>query len=116
RIDPAGKVTAFAEKLRMPVYVAVDASTGDVYVSSTGTFNDLAQSITKITPDGVQSKFASTTDVKSPMGLGVDADHNVYVACNQDGAVKKIAADGAVSVFATGLKYPNALAVEVGHH
>ena len=58
-------------------------------------------SISKITPDGTSTTFATDSLFNCPNGLTIDPDNNLY-ACNfSDGRVFKITPTGEVSVFTT---------------
>jgi sugar lactone lactonase YvrE len=90
-----------------PQGIAVDAS-GVIYVSEVNT-----DRLRKISPDGVVTKMAGLTDIPGsvdgplavarfshPIGLAVDAGHNLYVADSGNNTIRKIAASGAVSTVA----------------
>ncbi|HYM59277.1 MAG TPA: IPT/TIG domain-containing protein, partial [Thermoanaerobaculia bacterium] len=62
---------------------------------------------------GDRDGSASVAQFKSPVAVAYDASRNlIYVADTQSDSVKKIAADGTVSTFATGLANPMGLAVD----
>lgn len=121
RITPAGVVTTFAgvagqsgstdgtgsaARFDVPLGVAVDR-VGNVYVTSNiGT-------VRKITPAGVVTTLAGspgaigyadgpgrTARFAIPNGLAVGADGTVYVADQENGAIRQIAPDGTVSTLA----------------
>jgi sugar lactone lactonase YvrE len=68
---------------------------GNIYVSSSST-----NSISKITPEGVQSIFVpSSAGLNNPMGIKIDSDGNLFVADSGNSEIKKITPDGIVSTF-----------------
>lgn len=122
KVTPAGEVTTFAGKagaagstdgtgaaalFNGPGSLAFDAA-GNLYVADSG--NNI---IRKISPKGVVSTIAGTagqagfTDgggaaarFRNPSGVASDPAGNVYVADNFNHAIRKIAADGAVTTLA----------------
>ncbi len=101
-----------------PSSVAVDGS-GNVYVTDNNT-------IRKVTPAGVVSTLAgqagksgrtngtgSAARFNGPCSVAVDGSGNVYVADNNNGAIRKVTPGGVVSTVATGvLVSPRAVAVD----
>jgi len=73
------------------------ASTGDIYVSN-------GASISRVTPDGDVSIFAS--GFASTNGSRFDSKGNLFVAEYQGNAVRKITPEGVVTTFASGLNGP----------
>ena len=101
KVSSTGEVTQFANsKLYYPVGVAVD-SKSNVYVSNCGVDPTGKSTITKITPDGTTSKFASSTAFDCPNGLTVDENDNLYTCNYNNGKVFKINTDGSVELIAT---------------
>jgi sugar lactone lactonase YvrE len=123
KITPAGVTTTFAgaaanfDFVLPPLYVgqpwtyagavATDA-TGNVYVADT--FNE---TIRKITPVGVVTTLAGTTQVKGhadgsgtaarfvdPQGIATDSDNNVFVADTGNNTVRRITSAGVVTTLA----------------
>ncbi len=122
KISPEGVVTTFAgsgipgyvngagssAQFNLPYGIAVDAS-GNVYVSSQEN-----HSIRKILPDGTVSTLAGSlsgtsgfldsigtnTLFKSPSGISVDAEGNVYVADFGNNKIRKILPDGTTTTLA----------------
>ncbi|MEK6152734.1 IPT/TIG domain-containing protein [Flavobacteriaceae bacterium 3-367] len=85
--------------------VAVDGE-GNVYVADTGNHK-----IRKVTPSGVVSTLAGSTQgfadgtggnaqFKSPEGVAVDANGNVYVADSFNNKIRKVTSNGSVSTLA----------------
>src|SRR5262245_14898016 len=91
-----------------PRGMAFDA-TGNLFVA-----NPEAGTVTKFTPDGRDSTFAS--ELVHPFGLAFDSTGNLFVADVQDdpksGVILKFSPDGSRSTFATGLTHPLGLAFD----
>ena len=96
---------------------------GDIVMDSHGNLflsEIYSHVIRKITPAGVVSTFAGTTNTSGfhdntgtsaqfnrPSGLTIDAFDNLYVADNQNNAIRRITPAGVVSTFvSTDLNYP----------
>jgi len=122
KIAPGGVVTTIAgtpgasgsadgpatmAQFNLPWGVAVDAN-GNVYVGDTSNCT-----IRRITPAGMVSTFAGTPGVRGyadgigsaaqffyPAGLAVDGSGNVYVADEDNFAIRKITPDGVVTTLA----------------
>jgi len=98
--------TGSTARFTAPYGVCVDA-TGNVYVADSG-----SNRIRKITPSGETSTYAGavspgSTDgttinarFRSPRGLAIDANGNVFVADTSNNTIRKIATDGTVSTIA----------------
>jgi DNA-binding beta-propeller fold protein YncE len=97
RIDRNGKATPLVTRgLNRPVGIAIDKQTGAIHVT-----NCRANTIVKITPDGVVSAFASSELFNCPYGASFDRAGNLYVVNYQDNRMLRIDPDGAVTPFAT---------------
>lgn len=128
KITPAGVVTTFAgisgepgsvdatgtaAKFDSPQGIAIDSG-GNLFVADTGN-----HTIRKITPAGVVTTLAGLAGVTGntdgigsaarfnrPRKLALDTPGNLYVTEAGNNDVRKITAAGAVSTFATNLKFP----------
>jgi hypothetical protein len=105
RITPGGSVSIFATAVDNPDGLAFDRS-GNLFVA-----NYYAQTISKITPDGTVSTFASLSSGRLT-ALAFDAAGNLYVVCLDGYVIQKITPGGSISTFATGEVWPNDLAFD----
>ncbi len=91
--------------LSIPIFEAFDSS-GNLYVA-----NNSAGTISKITPAGVVTTFAS--GLSNPSGLAFDSSGNLYVTNYAANTISKITPGGVVSTFvASGLNGPAGLAFD----
>lgn len=116
KIAPDGTSSIFASGLAGPLYgIAIDSSTGNIYVSEQNLNDTTNSSILRFTPAGVMSTFAT---VNSPGGLVFDASHNLFATVavagtggSADGGINEISPTGVVTSFvSTGLADPIGLA------
>ena len=117
---PTGVQSIFASGLNHPRGVASDHS-GNLFVA-TATFDGSAYhgAIVKITPDGVQSTFATLSEQNfEPEGVAFDLAGNLFVMAINDSdpnfasTIFKFTPNGVQSTFATGLtNYPRGLAFD----
>ncbi len=115
KITPQGVMTTFASGLTGDLYgVAVDQSTGNVFVSEI--LNDTSNSlILKFTPGGIMTTFAT---LAAPGGLVFDTNHNLFVtlasgggAAGAVGGINEVSPAGVVTpVVSTGMSDPVGLA------
>ena len=107
KVDSTGAVSLFATMPggSAPQGLAFDGS-GNLYAA-----NVYANQISKITPGGAVSFFAT---VSTPGGLAFDGNGNLYAADFVDGQIDIITPAGAVSLFATlpGGSFPTGLAFD----
>ena len=87
--------------LFLPVFTQATASdaAGNLYIAG---HNGGDYTITKITPAGTSSVFASGASLGNAEGLAFDNLGNLYVATHLGGTIVKITSDGTQSVFAGG--------------
>lgn len=116
KIATDGTSSIFASGLTGQLYgVAIDSSTGNIYVSDQNLNDATNSSILRFTPAGVMSTFAT---INSPGGLVFDASHNLFVTYSFAGAggsavggINEISPTGVVTSFvSTGLADPIGLA------
>jgi DNA-binding beta-propeller fold protein YncE len=97
KIDRTGHATLLtASGLRGPVGIAIDRSTGELYVA-----NCNGNTIARIGGDGVASTFAQGDLLKCPNGIVFDSMDTLYVVNFRDNHMLKIDRSGHVSLFAT---------------
>ncbi|QTE36360.1 DUF6443 domain-containing protein [Mucilaginibacter gossypii] len=108
-VPAAGQTSTFAgitDNFNQPLGATVDAS-GNVYIAEGG-----SHVIRKITPAGQVSVFAgsysqgftngtgTSASFYHPVGLSADASGNIYVADEDNNAIRKITPAGVVTTFA----------------
>ncbi len=107
---------ATSSDLRGPGGLAVDAG-GNLYIADTAN-----NPVERVTPGGVLSIIAGTgsagaptpgpatsSDLRAPQGVAVDAGGHLYIADTDNKLVEKVAPDGTLSLFAgTGAYAPPA--------
>jgi len=103
---PGGVATAFASGFTYnnAQGLTCDAA-GNLYVADRS-----ANTVSKVTPDGTVSVFAS--GFSSPTKMTFDTAGNLYVANTGNGSVSKVTAAGVVSTFASGFSGPFGLAFD----
>ena len=91
-------VFASGSPLDAPEEMVFD-SLGNMY-----TTNRNGNTVTKITPAGVKTTFASGAGslLNKPIGLAIDGSNNLYVANENGGTITKLTPDGVASTFSTG--------------
>ena len=87
KIAPSGSSSTFAEGFEGASGNAID-SKGNFYQS-----NIRGSYITRITPDGKQSKLTSE-GIQSPVGIAVDEQDTLYVANCGSASIQKVTSDG----------------------
>jgi sugar lactone lactonase YvrE len=106
----APSITPFATGFNAPEGMAFDAN-DNLYVA-----NYLGDSISKVTPDGEVSTFASgfpTNGFTSyPSGLAFDAAGNLYVALIGNNSVSKVTPDGTISTDVPTMNSPSGVAFD----
>lgn len=108
-LGPQDGVPATAASLLWPYSVAVDA-TGSVYIAEAAKHD-----VRKVTPDGVIHTVAGTgtagyllgpgrdarlSELNGPTGVVADAAGNLYIADFENSAVRRVDAQGKISLFA----------------
>lgn len=97
KIDRTGHATLLtASGLRGPVGIAIDRTTGELYVA-----NCNGNTIARIGGDGVAWTFAQGDLLKCPNGLVFDSTGTLYVVNYRDNHMLKVDRSGHVSLFAT---------------
>ena len=89
-----------------PTGIVLD-SNGNVY-----TANSSANNVTKITPTGVSSVYASTGAGSSPRDIAIDGSGNIYTANYDSANVTKINTSGTPTLFANTGSTPNSIAID----
>ncbi|HMB90616.1 MAG TPA: SMP-30/gluconolactonase/LRE family protein [Rhodothermales bacterium] len=107
RVTPEGQRSVFATGFVGASGNAFDAQ-GNLYQS-----NIADRRISKVTPDGIVSTFA-TTGILAPVGIAVDSQDNVFVANCGDHTIRKITPDGTSTAFASSALFacPNGLTID----
>lgn len=97
-VTPSGDVSTFASVKSGPSGIVSDKE-GNLYISHYGTGNGTGNSVTKITPDGTASDFASGGTINVPVATAIDDEGNLYVSNLFDGRLTKITPEGEQSLF-----------------
>ena len=115
-----GIVSTIATGLNAPAGIVYDSVSASLYVTNSG-----ANTILKMSTTGTYSVYAGSGTAaltngtgaaaafSLPNGIAVDASGNIYVADQTNNAVRKIAAGGIVSTFATGFNAPRGVDVDI---
>jgi sugar lactone lactonase YvrE len=106
RFTSAGVESTFASGLVAPTGLAFSGA-GDLFVMEQNGLKEGGNEITKITPEGVKSVYASTLGY----GLAFDSAGNLYEAEWVSGNINKFTPDGSRSTFASGIRFPWGLAI-----
>ena len=85
--------------------ISANAASGDLFVS-----NFLDGTISRFTPGGLQSTFAS--GLNSPSGLAFDKAGNLFEADSGSNSILRITPNGTKTIFASGLNFPRGLAFD----
>ena len=111
KVTPGGTTSVFATGSFVydPSAMAFD-SAGNMFVSNYQNASGGNGFISKFTPAGVGSMFASS-GLFGPAGLAFDTGGNLFVANNTGGKITKFTPGGAASTFATGLNDPAFIAI-----
>ena len=87
----------------------------NLYVSNSGSSGSLSNTVLKITPSGVGSKYlVQGNGIRRPKGLAFDSATNLYVASSGNGTIYKFSPTKVRTVFATGLSTPTSIAIYPG--
>ncbi len=96
KVSSTGTVSTFATPPgSITTGLAFDSS-GNLYVAENG-----SDQISKVTPGGVASLFATLPGGSNPQGLAFDSSGNLYAADVTSNQISKITPGGTVSLFAT---------------
>ncbi len=102
QITPGGVQTVFAPGMDFPVGITFDSS-GDLFVANSANNNPGQGYITKITPDGTQSTFASGL---TPQAVAFNSAGDLFEADYRSGNIYEFTPDGTRSTFASGFSFP----------
>lgn len=107
KVTPQGEVSVFATGLNGPSGNAFDAE-GNLYQS-----NLRDNTISKITPSGAVSTFA-TTGINGPVGIAINGDGTLYVTNCGNNTVQQVTASGVSTLFATSTLFscPNGITLD----
>lgn len=98
KITPEGQVSTFvSEGISAPVGIVVDDQ-DNLYVCNCG--GPFANTIRKVTPEGVSTQFAGGSIFRCPNGITIDTAGNLYVSNFNNGNVIRITPEGQTGVFA----------------
>jgi hypothetical protein len=93
RITPAGTSGTIAAITNgTPSGVAVDSTTGNIYVAVDAAAGSGASSVAKVTPLGVVSTIVA--GLQNPVAVAVDGSGNVYVGDNQSNTISEFSSGG----------------------
>lgn len=112
RVRPDGSAKVFASRtaaLKTNPFGLVFDNQGDLYVSDNA--NNNGTTISRITPDAVATTFAGGLS-GPPLALTIDAAGNLYVGLNVGNQINRVARDGTVLAYATGVNRPFGLAFD----
>ena len=94
RIDQAGNVTTFNSNVFGPIGIVIDDS-GTLTVA-----NCSANTLSRITPQGVATQFSASAVYSCPNGMTSDSAGNLYVINFNDGRIFRVAQNGTPTLFA----------------
>jgi DNA-binding beta-propeller fold protein YncE len=97
KVDRTGHTSVLtASGLRGPVGIAIDPTSGDLYVANCNN-----NTVVRIGADAVTSTFATSPLLKCPNGIVFDSSGMLYVVNFRDNHMLKIDRSGQVTLFAT---------------
>jgi DNA-binding beta-propeller fold protein YncE len=94
-ITPGAVVSTLASGLHWPSGIAIDSTTGMIYVAQTGGHN-----IIKLTPMGVRSTLDVNVQLSHPRGITIDSANNLYITDLANNRIQKITPMGVVTNIA----------------
>ncbi|MCB0563517.1 MAG: hypothetical protein KDD01_03995 [Phaeodactylibacter sp.] len=98
RITPDGQVSTFVSQgISAPVGIAIDEQ-DNLYVCNCG--GPFANTIRKVTPEGVSTQFAGGNIFSCPNGITIDQEGNLYVSNFNNSNVIRVTPEGQASIFA----------------
>lgn len=124
KITPAGVVTTLAgsgstASFTFPAGITVDAE-GNLYITDVGNNN-----VSRMTPAGVVTTLAgsagtsgetngtgSAASFNGPLGIGLDAVNNLYVADYSNNAIRKVTQGGVVTTLVSSLAAPAGIVLD----
>lgn len=105
RYTPGGAQSFITSGMNYPLGMAVDHA-GNLYVANTALNAGESGNITKITPRGAKSIFASGID---PQQITFNRNGDLFETDYRTGNINKFTPDGTQSIFATGFSLPLSL-------
>jgi sugar lactone lactonase YvrE len=94
RIDQAGNVTTFNSNVFGPIGIVIDDG-GTLTVA-----NCNANTLSRITPQGVATQFSASAVYSCPNGMTSDSAGNLYVINFNDGRIFSVSQNGTPTLFA----------------
>jgi len=98
KITPEGEVSTFVSQgISAPVGIAIDKQDNLFVCNCDGAF---ANTIRKVTPEGVSTEFSNSNLLSCPNGITIDKNDNLYITNFNNSRLIKITPQGEASIFA----------------